>query len=273
MSDPHGRLSLMTLQPGDPLPPAPRVAPDIDDDFSRGAFSDAWVLHYLPHWTTPERSVARWGFTPAGLALRIDQDQLDWRPEDAPLRVSNLQTATFSGPAGSAVGTHRHRPDGLAVRTPTPIDLRYAPRAGRVDVTLRASSDADCMTAIWLVGTEHEDPRDSGEICVVEIDADALGEHTSIRCGIKAHHDDRLTTDMITTTVPHDAGEHLTWTVVWGGGVTTIGCEGIVVAEFDQSPDYPQMLLIDIFEMSPGTGTYPKSTTVRRVKAWSKRSQ
>ncbi|MGP2407993.1 hypothetical protein ACTUM1_15745, partial [Listeria monocytogenes] len=81
---------------------------------SRGAFSDAWVLHYLPHWTTPERSVARWGFTPAGLALRIDQDQLDWRPEDAPLRVSNLQTATFSGPAGSAVGTHRHRPDGLA---------------------------------------------------------------------------------------------------------------------------------------------------------------
>ena len=263
----------MALQHGAPLPPAPDVAPDIDDDFSRGFLNSRWVAHYLPHWTTPGRSAARWGFTPTGLELRIEEGQLDWRPEDAPLRVSNLQTATFSGPVGSAVGTHRHRPDGLVVRTRTPTDIRYAPRSGRVDVTLRASTDANCMTAVWLVGTEHEDPRDSGEICVAEIDADAVGAQTSIRCGIKAHRDDRVTTDMITTTIPYDAGEFLTWTVVWGGGVTTIGCEGIVVADFAQSPGYPQMLLIDIFEMSPGTGNYPKSATVRRVRAWSTESQ
>ncbi len=71
-------------------------------------------------------------------------------------------------------------------------------------MTLRASADPDCVTAIWSVGTEHRDPRECGEICVAEIDADAVGLQTRTRCGIKAHHDDRLTTDMMTTTVPYD---------------------------------------------------------------------
>jgi len=254
---------------GDPLPPEPLQTPDIDDDFSSEILGEVWVPHYLPHWTTPARSAARVRSVPDGLELRIEEDQPDWRPEDAPLRVSNLQTATYSGGLGSRAGTHRHRPDGLEVRTPTPLSLRYAPTAGRIDVTLSASTDPDCMTAIWLVGIEHDGPRDSGEICVAEIDADAIGDITHVRCGIKAHHDDRLRTDMITTSVPHDAGRPLTWTVEWGGGVTIIGLEGRVVAEFDQAPAYPQMLLIDVFEMSPGCGTYPKAATVHHVKAWS----
>ncbi|SIR94492.1 hypothetical protein [Microbacterium sp. RURRCA19A] len=246
--------------------------PDIDDDFSSETLGEVWVPHYLPHWTTPARSAARVRSVPDGLELRIEEDQPDWRPEDAPLRVSNLQTATYSGGLGSHVGTHRHRPDGLEVRTPTPLSLRYVPTAGRIDVTLSASTDPDCMTAIWLVGIEHDDPRDSGEICVAEIDADAIGDITYVRCGIKAHHDDRLRTDVITTSVPHDAGRPLTWTVEWGGGVTIIGLEGRVVAEFDQAPAYPQMLLIDVFEMSSGSGTYPKAATVHHVKAWSMKS-
>lgn len=273
MSDPGARMTSMVRQPGDPFPPPPTRAPDIDDDFSGGVLTGVWIPHYLPHWTTPDRSAARFSFTRAGLDLRIDENQPDWRPEDAPLRVSNLQTATFSGPMHSSRGTHRHRSDNLTVRTETPPRMLFAPRGGRVDVTLRASTDPDCMTAIWLVGTEHRDPRESGEICVAEIDADAIGPATRIRCGIKAHHDDRLTTDMLTLSVPVDAGQFLTWSVDWHGGVTTIGCEGSVIAELDQEPAYPQMLLIDIFEVAPGRGRYPKSTTVRRVRAWSLDSQ
>ncbi|MCT2086059.1 hypothetical protein M3D75_08040 [Microbacterium enclense] len=30
------------------------------------------------------------------------------------------------------------------------------------------------MTAIWLGGTEHQDPRECGEICIAKIDADAI---------------------------------------------------------------------------------------------------
>ena len=88
------------------------LEPVFADDFTGNRLDESrWLPHYLPHWTTPDRSAARYDTSKDGLRLRIDADQPDWRPEDAPLRVSNLQTATYSGPVGSTAGTHRHRDD------------------------------------------------------------------------------------------------------------------------------------------------------------------
>lgn len=249
------------------LPPA-AGEPDFDDDFSGGLSDERWVAHYLPHWTTPERSEARYRITPDGVELRIEEDQRDWRAEDAPLRVSNLQTGSFSGTLGSREGTHRHRDDGLVVRTPTPTRLLFAPTAGRVELTVTASRDRGCMLAAWLVGTEHLSPHDAGEICIFEIDAEAIGPTTTARAGIKRHHDPRLTTDMAEVELPFDAGSPHTWTVVWGDGETTIACEGRVVRRLPQAPAYPLFLLIDLFEIGECAGAYPKSATVHRVRAW-----
>jgi hypothetical protein len=249
-------------------PPPPSRAPDLDEDFSSGLSPRWWVPHYLPHWTTPERSAARFRLTDAGVELRVEADQPDWRPEDAPLRVSNLQTGTFSGPVGSRRGSHRHRDDGLVVRTETPQRLLFAPSTGRVDITVSASRDEGCMLAAWLVGTEHRAPEDSGEICVFEIDADAIGRTTTARCGVKAHHDPRLTTDMAEVVLPIDARRPHTWTVVWGGVETVIGCEGSVVRRVPQATGYPLFLMIDLFEFGPARGSYPKRATVHRVTGW-----
>ncbi|QJU54641.1 family 16 glycosylhydrolase [Herbiconiux sp. KACC 21604] len=252
------------------LPPAPNRAPDFDDDFSGGGAPDPrrWVAAYLPHWTTPDRARARFETVTTGLQLRIDADQPDWRPEDSPLRVSNLQTGLFSGPVGSPRGTHRHRAD-LTVRTETPLELLFAPSRGRVEVTVSASRDPGCMTAAWLVGTEHRSPSESGEICLFEIDAEAVGETTTAaRTGVKAHHDPALTTDMAEVEIPLDASQPHTWTAIWGDGVTLIGCEGRVVRRIARCPDYPLFLMIDLFETAPPGGSYPKSATVHRVRAW-----
>jgi hypothetical protein len=60
----------------DRLPPAPARPADADDDFSGPKLrTDLWVDHYLPHWTTPERSLARYDLIGNGLRLRIDADQ------------------------------------------------------------------------------------------------------------------------------------------------------------------------------------------------------
>lgn len=257
-----------------PLPAPPSTPPDLDDDFTGGVDPERWVAHYLPHWTTPERSAARVRRRPDGLELRIEADQLDWRPEDAPLRVSNLQTGTFSGPLGSTVGTHRHRPDGLAVRTATPVRLLWTPSAGRVDVTVSAAGDSGCMLAAWLVGTEHLSPLDAGEICIFEIDAEAIDDDTrttTARTGVKAHADPRLTTDMAEVHLPLVATQPHTWTVIWGDGETTIGCEGAVVRRMSQAPAYPMFLLIDLFEIGPRSGSYPKTATIHRVRGWTGR--
>ncbi|MFI9152433.1 hypothetical protein [Streptomyces sp. NPDC053367] len=260
----------MTTYP--PLPQAPARKPDFEDDFTAGTLrSDIWVDHYLPHWTTPERSRARYDFDHGGLRLRIDADQPDWREEDAPLRVSNLQTGTFSGPVGSERGTHRHRPDQLVVRTHTPERLLWAPSAGRVDVTVSASVDEGCMLAAWLVGTEHLSAKDTGEVCIFEIDADGVGDGRSrARCGVKAHSDTRFATDMTEVVVPVDASKPHTWTAIWGPSGTFIGCEGVVVKHMPPFPRYPLFLMIDLFEVCPpsASAAYPKTAHVHAVRGW-----
>ncbi|NQX12390.1 hypothetical protein HQQ80_12190 [Microbacteriaceae bacterium VKM Ac-2855] len=261
------------------FPTAPDRAPDVADDFAGPALrDDLWVAHYLPHWTTPERSGARYALGASGARLLIEEDQLDWREDDAPLRVSNLQTGVFSGGIGSTRGTHRHRPDGLTVRTETPEHLLWAPSAGRLDVTVSASTDEGCMLAVWLVGVENDSPQHSGEICVFEIDAGAIDGAiagaaegaTRARCGIKAHHDDALVTEMVEVSVPLDASRPHTWSVQWGVGGTLIGCQGVVVMRTPQAPTYPLLLMVDLFETQPPSGRYPKSATIHAVRGWSR---
>ena len=50
------------------------TGPDLDPD--------RWVGHYLPQWTTPERSAARYELDRGVLRLRIDADQPAWRLDD-----------------------------------------------------------------------------------------------------------------------------------------------------------------------------------------------
>lgn len=239
----------------------------IDDFEGPGLREDLWIPHYLPQWTTPDRSAARFRFVPEGLQLRIEEGQPNWRDEDGELRVSNLQTGVFSGPVGSRSGTHRHRDDGLTVRTDVGTRLLFAPSAGRVEISVTASVDADCMLAAWLVGTEHRTGEESGEICIFEIDAAAvLADSTTARCGIKAHHDARLRDDMAVVTLPFTARRPHTWSVEWGAGRTTIGCEGQVLRVLNQAPDYPLLLMLDLFEIGPRTGPYPKTGVLHRFR-------
>jgi hypothetical protein len=208
-----------------------------------------------------------------GLRLLIAEDQLDWREEDAPMRVSNLQTGVFSGPLGSIRGTHRHRSDGLSVRTVTPERLLWAPSSGRVDITVSASVDDGCMLAAWLVGVENLSPQHSGEICLFEIDSHAIGQgETRARCGLKAHGDSSLVTDMAEVIVPINAAVPHTWSVIWGPEGTVIGCEGVVVRRFTAAPDYPMVLMLDLFELGPRSttpGAYPKTAAIHSVRGWS----
>jgi hypothetical protein len=147
-----------------------------EEDFTGPALAaDRWVAHYLPHWSTPERSAARYQLDAGVLTLRIDADQPAWRVEDGQLRVSNIQTGSFSGPVGSPTGQHRHRLD-LTVRTAQPTRRLYTPSTGMVEATLRASPDPTCMLAFWLIGFEEAAGDQSGEICVAELYGNAIGQ-------------------------------------------------------------------------------------------------
>ncbi len=257
------------------LPPHP--APDFEDDFGRAGLNgaldpDRWIDHYLPHWTTPERSHARYRLENGALTLVIEPDQLDWRPEDAPLAVSSIQTGTFSGARGTSTGIHRHRPDGMIVRSPQQRRMLWAPSAGRVDVTLSPAVLPGYVTAAWLVGTEESSPLDCGELCLVELElvADASGRHEMVaRAGIKAHGDPRLSTDMRTLSPDPTWRGSTSWSVEWGYRGTVVTVDGREVFTSTQSTSYPVILLVGLFRVTPLRPVAPVAAQISRVEGWS----
>jgi len=202
---------------------------DCIERFESGELNaNLWIPEYLPHWTTPERSRARYRITSAGLELRIDADQPGWRTADGEFRTSHVQTAAFAGPEGSRFGQHRIGFD-LTVRTPgSPLSL-WTPDAGSVEVGASANSDPTCTLGVWLVGHEQTDPDDPGEICIAKVFGNSVATNAAaVRVGIKAHHDPRLTTDVLDVSVPIDATRPHTYGAEWGAtgcAITVYGTE------------------------------------------------
>ncbi|PUB27045.1 hypothetical protein C8K30_105276 [Promicromonospora sp. AC04] len=244
---------------------------ELHDTFEGPALDpERWVAHYLPHWTTPERSAARYDVGADGLRLRIDHDQPAWRPEDGEMRVSNLQTGSWAGPVGGTRGQHRHRPDGLVVRTATPARRLWTPSSGEVEVVVSASPDPTCMVGVWLVGFEESSPRDSGEICLAELFGDRVGpEGSTVRLGIKAHHDPRLETDLADVGLPIDATTPHAYAAEWDATGVRLFVDGEPVWASAQVLAYPLLLMIDLFEFPAGPrvpGSYPKTAAVRSAR-------
>ena len=244
-----------------------------DEDFTDPALdSDKWVAHYLPHWTTPERSAARYELRPGVLRLRIDADQPAWRVGDGELRVSNIQTGAFSGPLGSPIGQHRHRAD-LAVRTAQSTRRLYTPSIGLIEAVLRASPDPTCMLALWLVGFEDESPEQSGEICVAELFGSAIGPRRSgVRIGVKAHNDPSLHDDMEEVALDLDATAWHTYSAEWTAERIRFFVDDQLVRTVHQRIDYALQVMVDLFEFPRGAdrdpNAYPKLGEVKAVRGY-----
>jgi Glycosyl hydrolases family 16 len=246
---------------------------EFDEDFQAPVLDGRrWVAHYLPQWTTPARSEARYELRPGRLRLRIDADQPAWRLEDGEMRVSNLQTGTFSGPRGSGVGQHRHRGD-LTVTTPQPTQRLYAPTYGLFEAVMRATADPTCMLAFWLVGFEEDAPEDSGEICVAELFGHAIArDRCRVRMGVKAHNDPRLHDDMAEVALAIDATDWHTYSAAWTPHRIGFYVDDQLVRTVAQPIDYPLQLMVDLFEFPKprdrDAADYPKIADVRVVRGY-----
>jgi hypothetical protein len=80
-----------------------------EDDFDSPTLEESlWLPAYLPHWSSREASRPRYRIESGNLVLMIEPDQQPWCPEfNGSIRLSNLQTGTFSGSLGSSIGQHR----------------------------------------------------------------------------------------------------------------------------------------------------------------------
>jgi len=210
---------------------------------------DVWLPCYLPHWSSRAASAATWSVREGELHLSIPPEQPLWCPDThpEPLRVSCVQTGSFSGPVGSTVGQQPFA-DGLVVRQEEPVFRGWTPEYGRVAVRMRMALDEASMAAFWMSGFEDR-PERSGEICVAEVFGNAVRPGSAaVGMGVKAFRDPQLTEEFEAVRLPLDVADVHDYAVDWTRGRLEFSVDGEVVRELHQAPDYPVQLMIGVFD-------------------------
>lgn len=222
----------------------------IDERFDGDSLdADVWLPYYLPHWSSRVESSATYDLVDGELHLSIPEVQGLWVPDrhEEPLRVSCIQSGSFSGPVGSTIGQQRIH-EGDTVREEQPVMWGYTPLYGHIEVTMRGSISPGSMFAFWMSGIEDQ-PERSGEICVAEIFGETVGDgEAEVGIGIHAFLDPKLTEEFSTLPLPIDVSSDHTYAVDWLPDSITFTVDGRPVRESEQSPDYPMQLMIGVFD-------------------------
>jgi hypothetical protein len=246
---------------------------EFEDTFDGDALDlRRWLPFYLPHWSSRERSAARYSVGGGVLRLLVEEDQEPWCPElDGEVRVSSLQTGAFSGPVGSAVGQHRFNPRAV-VREAQPALRLYTPRYGRIELRARASDDPQAMGALWMIGYEDE-PERSAEILVCELFGRDVGpDRALVGVGVHPFGDPAIVDDFEQVPVAIDARELHEYAAEWTPDGVAFSVDGETIKTVGQSPDYPMQLMLGVYELPVADGgrrgPYPKTFEVEAVRGY-----
>jgi hypothetical protein len=161
--------------------------------------------------------------------------------------VSAVQTGNWSGPVGSTRGQQPFR-DGLVVKEEQPAHRGFTPHFGRVEVECRATIGPRSMFSAWMVGIEDR-PERSGEICLVEVFGDTLGDGSAaIGSGIHPFRDPALTEEFSAEPLPIDVTRSHRYAVDWRADEVDFLVDDRVIRTTSQAPDYPMQLIIGVFD-------------------------
>ncbi len=142
------------------------------DDFGGAALdTSVWLPHYLPAWSSRTATAASHRVAGGGLVLDVPVGHPVWCEGDhePPLRVSGVQSGSWSGPAGSTRGQQRFR-EGQVVREEQPRFEGWLPASGHVEIRCAMELSPRSMAALWMSGVEDDEEQlRCGELCVVEV--------------------------------------------------------------------------------------------------------
>ena len=228
------------------------------DDFDQPDLdTDVWLPHYLPAWSSRAQTGASYRLEESCLVLDVPVDHPTWPVHEPPLRVSAVQSGSWSGAVGSPFGQQRFA-EGLVVREEQPRFEGWLPSAERgpahVEIRCRMNLSPRSMGALWLAGFE-DDPGQvrCGELCVVEIFGRSAerrrdGASCEVGMGVKAFRDPALTQDFEAPRLPVDVSEHHTYAVDWDFDEAVFSVDGEVVRRCPRPPTYPLQLMVAIYD-------------------------
>ncbi len=217
-----------------------------------------WSPYYLPAWSSRDRSRASYRVDGDGLSLEIPVDHPVWceGDHDPPLRVSGIQSGSWSGPVGSAYGQGRFR-EGQVVLEEQERFEGWLPSAdhghGRVEISARMDLSPRSMAALFMSGFEDDEAQERcGELCVFEIFGNALGpadaSSAEVGVGIKAFRDPALREDFEAPRLPIDVREPHLYAVDWDADEAVFTVDGVVLRRCARPPTYPLQLMLTIYD-------------------------
>ena len=226
-----------------------------------------WVAAYLPAWSSRAEAAASHRLTPDGLSLTIPPEHPLWCPDlhAEPLRVSAVQSGSWSGPVGSTRGQQPFT-EGLRVREEQPRLTGLVPLHGRVEVECRATIGPGSMFSAWMIGMEEE-PRECGEICLVEVFGETVRDGgAEVGAGIHAFRDPALAEEFAAPRREVDVAQWHTYAVDWTPAGVRWSVDGVETMRSTQSPDYPMLLILGVFDFPRRSdGSLVPELAVRRV--------
>jgi Glycosyl hydrolases family 16 len=240
------------------------------DDFDGpGLDTGVWVPHYLPHWSSRAESAAIYEIAGSELRLTIPPEQGLWcaGDHDPPLRVSGIQSGSFSGAVGSTNGSQGYR-EGLVVRELQPPLPGWTPHHGVLEVRARMDLSPRSMAGVWLSGLE-DDPTRSGEILLFEVFGDALEDGTAaVGMGVRPFRDPALTDGFEAPRIAIDVTEHHVYAADWRPGRVDFSVDGELIKTVDQAPDYPLQMMVAVFDFpsKPGPADHVPLLAVDSVR-------
>ena len=227
---------------------------------------DVWVPYHAPHWSSRAESAATYEIADGELQLSIPPNQPLWcadsHPE--PIRISCIQSGTFSGPVGSTLGPQPFM-DGQVVRSEEPTHWGYTPTYGQIEVRMRAEISASSMFAFYLTGIEDR-PERSGEICLAEIFGEGIGDDVAaVGIGLKKLGDPKLHEDFLAVRLPLDPAEFHVYSAEWTPEGVVFRVDGDEVRRTDQAPDYPMQVMMGVFDFPARRGLGEADFTPKMV--------
>ncbi|MFC7727223.1 glycoside hydrolase family 16 protein [Nocardioides sp. GCM10028917] len=222
------------------------------DDFDGdGLDRSVWLPHYLPAWSSRAATFASHRLEDGRLVLDVPVDHPVWCPDDhaPPLRVSGIQSGSWSGPVGSTRGQQRFA-DGLTVKEEQPRFEGWLPASGHVEIRCAMELSHRSMAALWMAGFEDDEEQlRCGELCVVEVFGNALRPGSAeVGVGIKAFRDPALTQDFAAPRVDVDVSGFHAYAVDWDADVAVFTLDGEELRRCPRPPTYPLQLMVAVFD-------------------------
>jgi hypothetical protein len=211
-----------------------------------------WLPHYLPAWSSREQTRASFRLGD-GLRLDVPVSHPLWCPDEhlPPLRVSGLQTGSWSGPRGTMRGQQRFL-EGQVVREEQPRFEGWLMSRGQVEIRARMNLSARSMAALWLSGFEDDPAQEQcGEICVFEVFGSSVNADppsAEVGVGIKPFRDPQLVDDFAAPRLPIDVTQPHNFAVRWDAREAMFTVDDEIVRVCPRPPTYRLQLMLAVFD-------------------------